>query len=278
MRYIESFLDGIDSVFAWLSSSLKQTTEAYCELETADSANTLVAHDGSLISVVEIYGASALMGMDEFNKLRRELTQSFRPGMSQTGHAMQVYFGYSQDRMGELIQDVFGPAKQTAKTLELELGDLFTERERHLSSYCAEEKVYLVLWTKPTTLTKDQLTASRDSQTKMLAEKKITKLGSVTQNLLASIPEIRNSHDAFVKSIVSDLGTFNMDVELLGVHDALFAIRNSVDPEFTSKDWRASLPGDHIPVREVNNFKGDVSDLLWPSLAKQVIPDRKSVV
>jgi intracellular multiplication protein IcmB len=58
----------------------------------------------------------------------------------------------------------------------------------------------------------------------------------------------------------------------------------TADPDFTADDWRATLPGDKIPIRETNNFQGDVSDILWPSLAKQVIPrdaeiiDRRTVL
>ena len=64
---IDPFLDSIDSFIAWLSASLKQTTESYCDLETADSPTALVAHDGSLVSVVQIIGTTALLGTPEFN-------------------------------------------------------------------------------------------------------------------------------------------------------------------------------------------------------------------
>ena len=68
------------------------------------------------------------------------------------------------------------------------------------------------------------------------------------------------------------------------VHEALHAIRMTADPDFTSSDWRATLPGDKLPVRVVNELEGDVSDVLWPSLAQQVIPregevlDRRTVL
>ncbi len=45
--WAESFFDGVDTFFAWLSTSLKQSTDSYCELETADSPTVLVNHDGS---------------------------------------------------------------------------------------------------------------------------------------------------------------------------------------------------------------------------------------
>ena len=123
-KYIESVIDGVDSIFAWISTSLKQSTESYCELETADTETSLVAHDGSLISVIEIQGAGALIGLEEFKKLRADITQSLHPGMSQPGHAIQMFFSYSQDRMEQIIEEIFGPAKKTAKDLELELDDL----------------------------------------------------------------------------------------------------------------------------------------------------------
>lgn len=272
MKYLESFLDGIDSIFAWMSSSLKQTTADYCELETADSETTLVAYDGSMVSIIEILGCSALMGVEEFNKLREDLTRTLHPGMSRSGQSMQVYFGHSQELIIDTIKNIYSPAKQTARELELDLDDLFTERERYLASYCADEKVYFVLWTRPTALTKDQLKESRDNQTKMLAENKLSKLGNISQNLLITIPELRNTHEAFARSIINDLSTYNVNAKLLDVHSALYAIRMTIDPNFTDKNWQGILPGDKIRVKEVNHFKGDAADILWPSLAKQLIP------
>ena len=66
--FIDPILDAVDSFVAWISSSLKQTTESYCDLETADSPTVLVAHDGSLISLVRIVGTTALLGAPEFDR------------------------------------------------------------------------------------------------------------------------------------------------------------------------------------------------------------------
>src|SRR5436853_412920 len=59
MSIIDPVLDSIDTFLAWLSVSLKQTTESYCDLETADSQHVLVAHDGSLVSISKIDGSKA---------------------------------------------------------------------------------------------------------------------------------------------------------------------------------------------------------------------------
>ena len=51
-----NILDSIGETVDWflsiLSSSIKQTTESYCDIETADSHTTLVSRDGSLLSVI----------------------------------------------------------------------------------------------------------------------------------------------------------------------------------------------------------------------------------
>ena len=86
------------------------------------------------------------------------------------------------------------------------------------------------------------------------------------------MPEIRDAHEAYVRSILNDLDALNIFAKVVEVHDAVHAIRMSADPDFTADDWQAVLPGDKIYPREINGFEGDVSDLLWPSLAKQVIP------
>ncbi len=64
---------------------------------------------------------------------------------------------------------------------------------------------------------------------------------------------------------------------LLDVHSACHAIRTTVDPDFTDAKWKPSLPGDVIPMREMHS-KGDISEVLWPPLASQLIPRDGEVI
>ncbi|MDI1351834.1 MAG: type IV secretion protein IcmB, partial [bacterium] len=137
--------------------------------------------------------------------------------------------------------------------------------------YCAEERLYFVLITRPFNLPGDQLKASNKAKMKMLKDSKALPFKN-TQTIFAAVPELRDTHDAYVRSILNDLESLHVFAKLLEVHEAIHAIRMSADPDYTSDDWRATLPGDKLPVREVNSFEGDASDLLWPSLAKQVVP------
>lgn len=270
-KWSESFFEGIDTFFAWLSTSLKQTTESYIDLETADSPTVLVNHDGSLLSILKVEGITALAGADEFDNLVAGLTNAFQGAMGRPGHALQVYFSHDKQNIKKVIQDIYAPADATASRLDLNLTDLFEERVNYLSQYCAEERVFFVLITRPFNIPTDQLKTAGKAKAKMLKDTKAPPFKN-SQTIFAAIPELRDTHDAYVRAIVNDLEALHVFAKLLEVHEAIHAIRMTADPDFTADDWRATLPGDKIPVREVNSFEGDASDLLWPSLAKQVIP------
>jgi len=267
----DTIIDTIDAFIAWASSSIKQTTESYCELQTADSPTVLVGNDGSLVSVLKIDGVKALIGVEEFERIRDGLLRSLQTGMSRSGHSMQVYFSYNRDEVGDEIAHIFEPAKETAKQLSLALDDLFNERITYLSKYCAHEEVYVVLWTRPGVLTSEQYKRALKEKQKMVIEKKIPPFVS-TQNLVAAIPDLRDVHDSFVRSLKNDMGGLGLIVDVLEVHEAIYEMRRSVDPDFTDRSWRPSLPGDKIVIKEPKEITGNISDILWPSLSRQLIP------
>lgn len=268
---IDPILDTVDSFLAWLSASLKQTTESYCDLETADSPTTLVAHDGSLMSIIKIHGTNALIGGDEFKMLHEGLTQSLQAAMSRDGHTVQVFFHYDQEQIDRRIRNTLEPGIQTAERLNLELGDLFEERVKWLSRYCAEEKVYFVIWTKPKALNKEQMEKSNKDKIQIIRENHLPPFQR-TQNIVAAIAELRDMHDSFVRSVIDDLRTYYIQASLMDAHAAVRDMRMVADPDFTDNDWQPSLPGDKIHIREFKQESDSLADLLWPSLAHQILP------
>lgn len=261
----------VDSFFSWMSTSLKQTTASYCDLQTADSETTLVAHDGSLLSVIRIEGVKALIGTEEFNRVQRGLQQSLQTIMSQPGHVIQVYFSYNKDEVRGEIAEILSPADNTANRIGLRLDDLFKERVDFLSKYCAHEEVYLVLWTRVKSLSNEQAKRAQSDKRKQMKRDSVPAFYE-TQNLLAAVPDLRESHDSFVRSVTNDIGTWGIVAYLLEVHDAVHAMRRSADPDFTDRTWRPSLPGDKITPKAVKTARGEISDLTWPSLARQILP------
>lgn len=269
--FIDPLLDGIDAILAWFSTELKQTTESYCDLETADDQNTLVARDGSLISVIRVFGVTRLMGQEEFDAIHLGLTQSLQATLKRAGHVVQVFFSYDRDAVKPEIEEILAPARATAKRLKLNLDDLFNERINYISRFCAHEELYFVLWTRPYSLTGEQVKRASKDKLNFIRENKIPPFKN-GQNLLAAIPDLRESHASFVRSVVTDLNALNVYSILLQVHPAVYAMRYCADPDFTAQAWQAVLPGDVIPMREASPAAGEISGLMYPPLSRQIVP------
>jgi intracellular multiplication protein IcmB len=268
---MDPIVDSIDTVLSWLSSGLKQTTETYCDLETAEDKCTLVARDGSLVSILKVHGVTGLVGISEFERLHEGISQSLQATLSRRGHSVQVLFDYDRESVHQSIQDNYAAAQETSRRLELNLEDLFHERISHLSDYCAKENVYFALWTRPSGLTTEQTKRAFKDKQKGIRDNKIPPFNH-SQNLIAAVKDLRNNHDSFVRATLNDFNSLNLYSTLLGVHDALYEIRRTVDPEFTDRDWRPVLPGDKIPKRYMLRFRDDPSNLLYPPLPQQLLP------
>ncbi len=277
MSIIDPILDTVDGILAWLSTSLGQLAETYCELETADSRHTLVARDGSLVSVLRLQGSTFLVGPDEFERMHQGITQSLQTCLSKPGHSIQVFFMHDKETVTRELENILAPAKQTARDLNLSLDDLFQERIQELYRYCASESMYMVVWSKPASLTQAQQEQSAKERGELAKTGKMPQIKNA-QNFLQAIPELRDGHDSLVRSLVDDFNILGLLTLLLDVHAACHAIRETVDPDFTDLKWQPYLPGDVIPVRDSKGNSGDISDVLWPPLANQLIPRDGEVI
>lgn len=268
---MESVLGSIDSLLEWVATALKSTAASYCDLEAVDNRHTLVARDGSMVSVLQLEGVQFMVGGEEFERLHAGVCNAFSTAMSREGHGIQVLFTYDNETVIGEIKEIFEPAKQTAERLDLELHDLFTEREKTMAHYCAEEKTFLVLWTFPTVLSAAQLKAANQKKLDTIKREKIPPM-RYAQSVVASIPDLRETHESLVRSSLNEFQSLGLKANLLDVHTALREARRTIDPDFTARDWSPYLPGDRIPVRLLENMGNDVSEIMWPALPQQLLP------
>ncbi len=268
---MDNVVDGFTTLLSWLSSGLKMTADSYCDLETAENKTTLVARDGSLVTILRIEGATALIGTPEFDRLHSGVSQSLQATLSRPGHSVQMLFSYDRDGAKQEIADNFLSARQTAKEIGLQLDDLFEERINYLSNYCAKEDVFFVLWTRPSGLTKEQASRTIKDKQKFIRKNEIPPFKD-SQNLIAAFPDLRNAHDAFVRATYNDLNALNLQTGVLNIHDALHEVRMTTDPEFTDRTWKPTLPGDKIPKRASEIFEDEISNILYPPLTQQLMP------
>ena len=272
MSLVTALYENIEGIFARIGAMLKQDALTYCDLESADSRQTLVGKDGSLVSILKLDGYKRFVGPNEFAYLCERITEAFQPSMSAAGHLIQFYFSYEKESVKETLEEALTPARRTAARLKLKIEDIFESRIDKLSSFCANEDCFIVLWTLPYAIDKAQLKRLQKDRLEKFKDANLPRL-SGAQNIFNTLSELRNIHESFVSSVHEDLAHAGFYLQILDAHRSCYEARRSVDPEFTDTSWRPFLPGDKLPIR----FKGkiskkDLSQLVWPPLDSQIIP------
>ena len=254
----------IDKILSPFQVLLKKSLEGYIRLETADNNITMAASDGSLVSYIKIDGSRQLVGEEEYNYLIEGATIKIGARFDRQGHAMQVYFVRNPDRIKPHLEDLMRPSRQTAVDTGLAVADVFDERVRHLSRFLSHEECYFVLWTRPSSLTKNEMKrAAKDAkQTKWVN-------APHAQHPLAAIDALRLKHKSYISSVMSSIDELGIVGEVMNVHDGLRAVKDNLYPSKSNENWQACLPGDAIPPRAPQNAT-DLSEVLWPSLRQQL--------
>jgi intracellular multiplication protein IcmB len=277
MPLFESIVDGIDAVLDKFASDARYSLGDYCDLETAEDEETLVARDGSLITLLEIRGVQTLTGSSTFvNQIVMPLKLALQSLFEGPAHQVQVWFEVDPDRTREELREVMQPAHETIKRLGMELEDMLYEREENLCHWTASERCFIALWTRPAALTKsEQKTEAKMSKERSKGKPRI----GYGQNPLHSCSMLKNRHGSFVDQVRSELGSSHLVAVKLSSRRALREIRRSIDPGFTSDDWDPCLPGDPVmPTVRRERVRSENWEIMWPPLSTQLAPRDAKIV
>ena len=271
------FLNGIDQFLSWFARIVSEPATSFCEIETVDpETQALVASDGSLATVIRLHGSMRLVGPAEFEDLAEKIAGTLGNFLRESGHALQVHWVRDPGGASDLVREALEPARQQCERMGLALHDLLDEKEREIARYVTYESVSLVCWTHPRVLTPVESKAARAQQ--KIDNKAFERLlFAEAQNPRVILAALRNRHVAFVSSVRSELRESGLAADVLEPHDALHAMRHSVDPPWTPRDWRACIPGDRIPVRFAMRDT-ETSSVWWPPLPSQVWPRDAKVI
>lgn len=279
MGLISGTVDSIDAVLDWIGTLGKASIADYVDMETTNDVSTLVSKDGSLVSIVRIDGTTRLFDPNSY------LDETVEPLMTKTqslfknkGYKMQFYFCSDPDNTAAEIRKVLRPARETSQALKLDMLDLLEEREKELQKYIFSEVCYLVLWTTPSILTKNEMKNENEARKKYNKEHARPVLKNA-QDPLRGLETLENKHRAFVNSMRSALKDYFISTELILVHDAIREMRKTVDIGFTNDNWKASLPGDTVyPTIRKNAPSMDSFDIMWPKLGWQICPRDATII
>lgn len=242
---LDSLVHGIDRGIRALSETFYGPVGSYCKLETVDRG-ILVADDGSLITVLRLEGALKQVGVEEYATIVRGLTEKLQSTLSRPGHCIQVVFEYDPEASGGRIREMLLPSRRTAQNLGLHIGPLLENWGQALERYCSHETCWLVLWTRPGVLSEGLRKTALQERT---ASMRKAPMQPGCQQISAAIAALHDAHSGFVTGVLDAFRQEELLLYPLTPHEALRDIRICVDPEFTSKEWLARIPGDALPLR-----------------------------
>ena len=242
---LDSLVHGIDRGIRALSETFYGPVGSYCKLETVDKG-VLVADDGSLLTVLRLEGALKQVGVEEYATIVRGLTEKLQSTLSRPGHCIQVVFEYDPEASGGRIREMLLPSRRTAQNLGLHIGPLLENWGQALERYCSHETCWLVLWTRPGVLS-DGLRKTALQERTVSMRKAPMQPGC--QQISAAIAGLHDAHSGFVTGVLDAFRQEELLLYPLTPHEALRDIRICVDPEFTSREWLARIPGDALPLR-----------------------------
>ncbi|CAJ6613318.1 IcmB protein [Burkholderia pseudomallei] len=262
-----AFAETLDSVASSLMGLLKFHINDYCDLETTHG-NALVARDGSMGTVLRYDGFRSLLGQSEFKAMADELANNMEHFFSNRGHQMQVVFMREQDPDDEVMR-YLQPMYETAETIHMNISDVLDEKREVHRRLCMDEKVYFVLWTRPTVLDPTEVKIGREEAREFATRYKTPSLHSA-QDIFRPNRFLIDRHESFVEKIVDEMIRLRCSVGVVPIH-AAFCEMKRYFYRTTPIAWKPVLVGDPVMVRWKNNRKlRDASELLYPRLDDQL--------
>ena len=281
MSFSNNLISAIDSIIYAFKRGRKSSLKDYCELESVLSENIIVAKDGSMATIFELYGSTKFIGTEEISELEESLYSALKTSLQKEGHLIQFVFAKDKDRVRDHIDGLLEPYIKAANNKDLDLSDLFTSKGEFLEGFCVFESCHVVVWSRPEII-KETLNQQKKENAERAAK---APLAANAQNIIIEYDRLESNHEAFCQIIEESFLAANLNMKKLNVRAAIKVVRNSIDYETTGKKWEASLPilldkesnilDERImpPMKEEQQLRlreTDVSSIMWPSISEQV--------
>lgn len=262
----------LEAVLLHIISLLKLDIEDYCDIETIDGARSIVTMDGSMATIVLFNGTKSILGREQFERFIKLMNNSLSVYFQSRGHQLQIVFYRDLDARAPLEKNA-NQQHATADRLQLAVHHLIDESVDKYCNYVYDEICYLVFWSRPALLDSSESNLAHQATNEFRKENKWPSTKNA-QNLLRPISYLKDRHNSFVSKVCDDLSSpeFGCSIEILDVADAIRAIKQRVQPDYTAANWVSSIPGTTVPFRWKKNDKtNDLSEVFYPTLASQIM-------
>jgi intracellular multiplication protein IcmB len=269
--------DIAESVATAVGSVFRTSAPSYCDIETNDSATTLVTTRGALVSGFRIDGMNFAVGPEEFEATVKALTRALQSFLTSTGHSVDFFASCDKAGVRAKLNELADGSRKTCATIGLEMDDVIASNANEIAKFTAAESLYMAIWTREALLSAKEVADGHKEMSE--ASLKLAKTTWSSQRLITTLPSLRERHEATVRSIADDLKSALINCEVLTSHEMLRVARMEIDPEFTQPGWRPHLLGDKVPAAGIPGYlrndqkrEIDFSDIQFPPVAWQVFP------
>lgn len=265
----------------------KNKLSAYSNIETAidndvfnkHSGAIIIGKDGSAGTIIEYQGSTKMIGRNEIINIVNRLSKDMANMMSSSAHTLQVYFSRNPDDSKALVEDILAPGRTVAKSIGMDLSDLFYEDQNFFPRWISKEDIFFVLWTKPSILSKEE-NESMERQEMEAEDKDIWRSVVLPEALDTQDPYrvgrmVLQRHRSMVSSFVSSLKAMKFSVRLPDAKESLRYIHDSLYPGHAEGFWQPLIAGtetNHAQwIRE--SASDNLSALLWPRMDEQLFTE-----
>lgn len=246
----------------------------YIGLETADGIldHALTTHTGGLVSLIAVEGARSMADWEALQRAIRILDNDLKTRMESAGHSIQLVWNYDPGDSQTLVAHAMSGMYQANREINGGFSTLLDDWSRAVAPWCANENIYVAVTTEGAVLTKTE--RNRSVRNRREAMRKGAPVADGGQALSSTLESLRDRHDAMLTGVVGAMDAAGLIVRLFRAHDACRIIRSLLDPEFTAPEWRASLPGDPLPMIIDDATAQDLNDkvFVYPDLPSQLMP------
>lgn len=256
----------------------------------------LVARDGSMGFMLEINGSLEYSGDDSWMDNLNKLSSMFSSIFSNDGIILQATFSRDPDKSDRISREAHAPMAATAHRLNLDMDTLINDKARTLARSIEDERQYWTVWVTPRYLSKHIAQQAKKARSKRLAA---YPHGDDVQRLAVAMDDLKNGAMGTFKSVTSALSTAKIGYKVLSSADAVRVMRDTLTPAMSGnfvpvlptrvrtrpkKDdpskMETYVDDTPLPRRMRPNMENGSSlpgDILWPSIAAQVLAETPEV-
>lgn len=298
-----SAMKGVEEALAYASRyALGHDFTRYCDLQTVigltgddkkrrpgmTSPYIFVTEEGHYASVFEVEGTYCLFNEQQaiteeerrdkalFSNYIKRLQTLLTSEFQNVGHKLSFVFERDPEKAEEELRNLLSHQYRGLKRIGLALSDILDERIEKMAPFVARERAFLVVYTAREAISSNEI---RDEEKRRDTVMKSAPGARYGQNpLFQELEGLKIRHDTFVTTLENQFcqGDFGTRIRLMDAREFGLDLREEVERESTSPEWRPFLPGDVAWPHGLS--KGDDhSTLLSPHLRYQLFNSEPKV-